>query len=76
MHFFTPAHIMRLMEIVQGAHTSLESSRAALAIARRLGKVGVLVSECVRDGQAVPCCGVPCLAFYSTAPNISTSIRY
>ena len=45
MHFFTPAHIMRLMEIVKGAHTSFESARTALSIAKRLGKVGVLVSE-------------------------------
>lgn len=67
MHFFTPAHIMRLMEIVKGAHTSLESSRAALAIARRLGKVGVLVSECVRDALDLLNLALP---FYSTAPNI------
>ena len=42
LHFFSPANIMRLLEIVRGAATSPSTIAAALGIARRLGKVGVV----------------------------------
>ena len=46
MHFFSPANIMRLVEIVRGR----ESSRAALAtiraVTKRIGKIGVTVGNC------------------------------
>jgi 3-hydroxyacyl-CoA dehydrogenase len=37
---------MRLVEIVRGAATSSESIATALAVAKRLGKVGVVVGNC------------------------------
>jgi 3-hydroxyacyl-CoA dehydrogenase len=43
LHFFSPAHVMRLVEIVRGAATSPDVLAASLAFARRLGKVGVVV---------------------------------
>jgi 3-hydroxyacyl-CoA dehydrogenase len=43
LHFFSPAHVMRLVEIVRGATTSTRVLAASLALARRLGKVGVVV---------------------------------
>jgi 3-hydroxyacyl-CoA dehydrogenase len=43
LHFFSPAHVMRLVEIVRGRDTSAEVLVTALAIAKRLGKVGVVV---------------------------------
>ncbi len=43
LHFFSPAHVMRLVEIVRGTATSSEVLGGALALARRLGKVGVVV---------------------------------
>ena len=43
LHFFSPAHVMRLVEIVRGDRTSAPKVAAALALARRLGKVGVVV---------------------------------
>ena len=46
LHFFSPAHIMRLLEIVRGAQTSPESVKTALDLARRIGKVGVVVGVC------------------------------
>jgi len=46
LHFFSPAHIMRLLEIVRGAQTSSESLKTALELARRIGKVGVVVGVC------------------------------
>ena len=42
LHFFSPAHVMRLVEIVRGRATSYETLGAALAVAKRLGKVGVV----------------------------------
>jgi 3-hydroxyacyl-CoA dehydrogenase len=46
MHFFSPANVMRLLEIVRGAHTSFEALAAAIALGRRLGKVPVTVGVC------------------------------
>jgi 3-hydroxyacyl-CoA dehydrogenase len=43
LHFFSPANVMRLLEIVRGSATSGETIAAALAVAKRLGKVGVVV---------------------------------
>jgi len=43
LHFFSPANVMRLLEIVRGAATAPEVVATALALAKRLGKVGVVV---------------------------------
>ncbi|NQV82655.1 MAG: enoyl-CoA hydratase/isomerase family protein [Rhodospirillales bacterium] len=45
-HFFSPANIMRLMENVRGAKTSPSTIATVMALARRLGKAGVLVGNC------------------------------
>jgi 3-hydroxyacyl-CoA dehydrogenase len=45
-HFFSPANVMRLVEIVRGSHTAPETIAAAQALAKRLGKVGVVVGNC------------------------------
>ena len=45
MHFFSPAHVMRLVEIVRGRATSPTVLATALALAKRLGKVGVVVGN-------------------------------
>jgi 3-hydroxyacyl-CoA dehydrogenase len=46
LHFFSPANVMRLVEIVRGAATSPETLATAMAVAKRLGKVGVVVGNC------------------------------
>lgn len=46
LHFFSPAHIMRLLEIVRGAATSDEVIATSLALAKRLRKIGVVVGNC------------------------------
>jgi 3-hydroxyacyl-CoA dehydrogenase len=46
LHFFTPAHVMKLVEVVRGSRTSDAAIGKALALARRLGKVPVLVGAC------------------------------
>jgi 3-hydroxyacyl-CoA dehydrogenase len=45
-HFFSPANVMRLLEIVRGKQTSAEVIAASLALAKRLRKVGVVVGNC------------------------------
>ena len=45
-HFFSPAHVMRLMENVRGEKTSKETIASGMGLSRRLGKVGVLVGVC------------------------------
>ena len=46
LHFFSPANVMRLLEIVRGRATSKEVIATSMALARRLGKVGVLARNC------------------------------
>ena len=46
LHFFSPAHVMRLLEIVPGAATSKPVLATAMALAKRLGKVGVVAGNC------------------------------
>lgn len=45
-HFFSPAHIMKLMENVRGEKTSKETVATVMKLSKRLGKVGVLVGVC------------------------------
>ncbi len=45
-HFFSPAHVMKLLEIVRGAATSKETLVTSLKLAKQLGKVGVVVGNC------------------------------
>ncbi len=46
LHFFSPAHIMRLIEIVRGAQTADDVIVTALSLAKRLRKLGVVVGNC------------------------------
>jgi 3-hydroxyacyl-CoA dehydrogenase len=45
-HFFSPANVMKLLEIVRGRETSHETLATSLKLAKRLGKVGVVVGNC------------------------------
>jgi 3-hydroxyacyl-CoA dehydrogenase len=45
-HFFSPANIMRLLEIVRGKRTSKEVIATCMQLSKRLGKIGVLVGNC------------------------------
>lgn len=46
MHFFSPANVMRLLEIVRGADTKPELLATAISVARKIGKVPVVVGVC------------------------------
>ncbi len=46
MHFFSPANVMRLLEVVRGTASSPETIATAMSLGRRLGKISVLVGNC------------------------------
>lgn len=46
LHFFAPAHVMRMLEIVRGRRTQPAVIAAALQLANRLDKIGVVVGVC------------------------------
>jgi 3-hydroxyacyl-CoA dehydrogenase len=45
-HFFSPANVMRLLELVRGKATSKEVIATCMQLSKKLGKVGVLVGNC------------------------------
>ncbi|HEV8291189.1 MAG TPA: 3-hydroxyacyl-CoA dehydrogenase NAD-binding domain-containing protein, partial [Tepidisphaeraceae bacterium] len=45
-HYFSPANVMRLIEIVRGKATSAGVIATSMALAKKLNKVGVLVGNC------------------------------
>ena len=46
LHFFSPANIMKLLEIVRGKKTSKDVIASSMKLAKTLDKVGVLVGVC------------------------------
>ena len=46
LHFFAPANVMTLLEIVRGAKTAKDVIATSMALSRTLGKIGVLVGVC------------------------------
>ena len=46
LHFFSPANIMRLLEIVRAEKTANDVMATSMAIAKKIGKVGVQAGVC------------------------------
>ena len=46
MHFFSPANVMKLLEVVRGAKTSLDVLATVMAVAKPIGKVAVVSGVC------------------------------
>lgn len=46
LHFFSPANVMRLLEIVRGEKTGKDVIATAMKLSKTIGKVGVLVGVC------------------------------
>ena len=46
MHFFSPANVMRLLEVVRGAFTGEDVLATVMALAKRLDKAGVVSGVC------------------------------
>jgi len=45
-HFFSPANVMRLLEVVRGRKTDKSVIATCMQLSKKLGKVGVLVGNC------------------------------
>jgi 3-hydroxyacyl-CoA dehydrogenase len=45
-HFFSPANVMRLLEIVRGKASSKEVIATCMQLSKKIGKIGVLVGNC------------------------------
>ncbi|HLZ67067.1 MAG TPA: 3-hydroxyacyl-CoA dehydrogenase NAD-binding domain-containing protein [Aliidongia sp.] len=46
LHFFSPANVMRLLEVVRGEKTAIPVIATAMQMAKRIGKVAVLARVC------------------------------
>src|SRR5687768_12843193 len=46
MHFFSPAHVMKLVEVVRGRLTAPEALAGVMQVARRIGKTAVVARVC------------------------------
>ncbi|KQQ45083.1 3-hydroxyacyl-CoA dehydrogenase [Duganella sp. Leaf126] len=46
LHFFSPAHVMKLLEIVRGRETAVDVIATALALSKKLRKTGVVARVC------------------------------
>ena len=45
MHFFNPAIIMKLVEIVKGKETSIETTNKIIKLTKRIGKIGIISKD-------------------------------
>lgn len=46
LHFFNPAHLMKLVEVIPGLETSIDTVNTAIELGQSLGKLAVRVEEC------------------------------
>jgi len=46
LHFFSPANVMRLLEIVRGAKTDKDVLATVMKLSKSIGKIGVMVGVC------------------------------
>ena len=46
MHFFSPANVMKLLEIVRGQHTAPDVLATVMALSKTIGKTGVVSGVC------------------------------
>jgi 3-hydroxybutyryl-CoA dehydrogenase len=45
MHFFNPAHVMKLVEVIPGKHTTAEVTQSTQQAAQKLGKIAVIAKD-------------------------------
>ncbi len=46
MHFFSPANVMKLLEVVRGEKTAPDALATAMAIGKKIGKIAVVAGVC------------------------------
>ena len=82
MHFFNPAQVMKLVEVVSTVSTSEEVAETVRALCEKIGKVAVSCGD--RSGFIVNALLFPYLndavkmleAHYATADDIDTAMKY
>lgn len=81
MHFFNPATVMKLVEVIRGAHTSDETYKAVADLAASLGKEAVEVNEApgfVVNKILIPMVNEACDLLYTgvaSAEGIDTAMK-
>ncbi|XP_034370630.1 peroxisomal bifunctional enzyme [Arvicanthis niloticus] len=45
-HFFSPAHLMRLLEVIPGRYSSPTTIATVMTLSKKIGKIGVVVGNC------------------------------
>lgn len=46
MHFFSPANVMKLLEVVRGEKTAPDALATAMAVGKKIGKIAVVAGVC------------------------------
>jgi 3-hydroxyacyl-CoA dehydrogenase len=46
MHFFSPANVMKLLEVVRGAKTAPDALMTAMGLSKKIGKIAVVAGVC------------------------------
>ena len=46
LHFFNPVHMMPLVEVIRGEHTSEEAVATTVVLAQKMGKTPIVVNDC------------------------------
>ena len=46
LHFFSPANVMKLLEVVNAAETAADTLSTAMALGKKIGKIAVAVGHC------------------------------
>ena len=74
-HFFSPAHIMKLVEIVVGKETSLETVGVLQQLTKRIKKIGVVVGNCdgfVGNRMLIPYSAETCFLLEEGVATVSS----
>ena len=85
LHFFSPANVMKLLEIVRAEHTADDVVATAMQLAETINKIAVLVGVCpgfvgnrmlfARQGQGQKLMYKGCLLYTSPSPRDATLSR-
>ncbi len=73
MHFFNPAHIMKLVELVRGLDTSEETEKICYDVAEKMGKEVVRINEFPGFATSRISCLVGNEAYYMLMEGVATA---
>ena len=76
MHFFAPAHIMKLLENIRGCTTSAETISTAMHLGRQMKKVPVSLIFCEKDNAVVKNCSFSKMLNFHIKIKILSEVIY